>query len=1274
MLSLDLIFYIKIYLLFISCFLLFFLIVDRKLQPSNTFHEYATGNKDAPPIPSKRDPFPENLLNFSKNLYYKPDNETLEKNETHFLNNLEEKNELSFKVTEGDCEIPNSRNSQILMKLCREESVKRLISGWNKAAEHSDDIKNISRDIHFENNFHSKTPLKKLSDHILNEQKNSLSTNDKSDVFFTSKTESNIINSMDKFQDVSDHQNLSDSISKSSPPDDIHAGKLVGKATVIRRPSIAKLKALFEKTPQNNTDSSETGRRRALFRSHSHYVSQSSRAFTLSDSTNQANSSNSESRSPLALKVDESKSEKEKTNSQNNIESCFSHNLENLDSLHMAYSTQPVTIQDNIDYVHPSNSNRKAVLKISQTSSADNCKESTVQTSILENPTNRSSVYESHFHAYDLNDNTKVKTKQTPSNSSKKDKPPELPVKKKPVAPLPQTPVYVEKNKESEIIVPRFKVNVPKENVFLESSNKISNVQKETANKNSNQIEKSFREISSVKASVASPDWNSDDSLREYVRRSQDVQKHVLHKNQSFSDPEQSARYVDQSIKQVAKPKLSLTDQTYPKLTYSVEKGLGEKLAFSHECAYMNVNSLAQKNIRQIEEKLKNHPRGAIIDLTSRKSYIDGMASTPDRQYIFKNTSEPVKFLQRQEARELLPQDKVNSKNELLAKDSTSKIQANNSKSVAPKSENSRFESDHLNSKNLLLHSPPPKTKRGHLSKSNSKGPSLTPNSPDSNEVSSDSKTVASNTSDKTSKAVSSPSYLSANVSQNVNTTLNNPSPAADRSDPRYFPVTRQTASDAKYESEKHKAEAREAASGRQVNAYEPLYSSKPVNSVYHKYPVSYDKTAQEAKVLKDFKYPPDSAKSHFDKEPLYGLQRSTSGPQILPSSDSNQKVPLSSDVNSSYNIYGQISEDNKMSKSFHGAETRAISQYDTNQAYAIYGTTGQHNMFPPGPPKPPRTFHYDMKSNQEKASETYSKTDHNAKREGGRYIVSVASPKHSSVQNPMQATNMEYRYERIPDVEHVTSKNAYQPQTTYVSPISNEVHMSKSYPLTNYDRSYYPRPYGKQYYPESVAFRNVHPVHHVSNNIYAVPEKPPYPQKNIYGTVRHQNTFSDYENIYDAQMEYMRSMANSGTKNEHQNIYQSLNPNSAAGLQYSQSDVNVYGVLQAPKMHAQFTKSHTPPDRDFKNVNESSVNSVPKRVYFDTLQRKNKQHVTWEQRRSHDDMDIRPAPSARLREQIHARRSMVELDNLEISIASDEGWSLLYYKTDISFFIILHS
>lgn len=1277
------------FIVIILIFIRFSFLAERKIQSSNTFHDYIPGNKDVPPIPSKRDPFPENLLNFSKTIIYKAEidrcsNETLNKSETSSSNKQKDNVELdqNLKLAEHECDPPYSRNSQILMKLCREESVKRLISGWNKAVEQSDDTKNVNKEIVSENDFHTKTPIsKKVPEQVSNDRKHSFPNQDSHDISFSLKTESIPTNFMHSSSTASDDNIPNDTFLKTNSPEDTHAGKLVGKATVIRRPSIAKLKALFEKTSQNTSESNESGRRRTLFRSHSHYVSHTSRAFTLSDGSNQHTASGSEVKPASLLKSEENRSERSKTNNQSNVESNHLYNLENLSNSHSGYNSQQSASSDNHEYYQSSDENRKQTVKDPHMSSTEFNRENSHKINCTESSANHSGHFESHFNSDDLNSSTKAKMKQNSNFNVKKEKPPELPMKKKPAISVPQLPNFVEKNiKESESTVPRFKVNVPKENqIYGESSNKLNNslLQREaSSNKILNQVEKSFKENNCIKASVASPDWNSDDSLREYVRRSQDIERHVLHKNQSFSDPEQSARCLEQTAKQATKPKLSLTDQTYPKFTYSAEKGLDEKISFSHECAYMNVNSLAQKNIRQIEEKLKSHPRGAIIDLTSRKSYIDELPTAAEKSYVFRNTVEPVKFLPRQESRDLLSQDKHSNKTEPMSKESSSKSHSNlsNVKSNSSKADSTKNDSDHINSKNLLLHSPPPKSKRGHPSKSSSKLPSVPPVAQDSSEIPSDNSKSIPSTVDKNKqivKLVAPQNYTSANISQNsspttattttttvimtttttTSSTSTHSTPAADRSDPRYFPVTRQTASDARYESEKHKAETREAATGRQITSYEHHYSNKPANTIYHKLPLGYEKPNSETKVMKDVKYTHDNTKSHYDKEPLYGLQRSTSGPQIMPStSDTSQKISHSSDLSRSYNIYGQIGEDNKISKSFHASETRTMPQYETNQPYSIYGTTGQHNMFPPGPPKPPRTYHYDIKSNQEKVPDVF-KSDHNTKRDGGRYIVSVASPKHSNSQNPLppsNSVNVDYRYDRATEIGHVASKNVYQPQPTYVSPLTNEVHMSRSYPFTNYDRSYYPRPYGKQYYPDSIAFRNVQPVHHVTNNIYAVPDKPMYAHQNIYGTVKHRNTFSDYENVYDAQIDYMHAVSNSNAKSEHQNIYQSINPNSMSGLQYSQSDASVYAVLQTPKSHGQFKSSQAP--------TESSGNSVPKRVYFDTLQRRNKQHVTWEQRRSHDDMDIRPAPSARLREQIHARRSMVELDNLEISVASDEG------------------
>ncbi|KFM74600.1 hypothetical protein X975_02599, partial [Stegodyphus mimosarum] len=506
----------------------------------------------------------------------------------------------------------------------------------------------------------------------------------------------------------------------------------------------------------------------------------------------------------------------------------------------------------------------------------------------------------------------------------------------------------------------------------------------------------------------------------------------------------------------------------------------------------MNVNSLAQKNIRQIEDKLRDHPRGAIIDLTSRKSYIDDMNTTTEKQYIFRNTVQPVKFSQRQETRDLTPQGKSNIIRPEIStlKNSSAKCfpSVYGPKTAESKTETSKNDLDNINSKNLLLHSPPPKSKRGHPSKSNSAVSSSLPSASAVTDTSPNNSKIVSNVTDSSKQT-----NASFSSSSNTTVTTSSTTTMADRSDPRYFPVTRQTASDARYECEKQKASSRENFNNsRTGNLYESHYSIHPSTSVYHKLPLPYDKTATEYDkytpklILKDVKYAHESNKNNsYDKEPLYGLQRSTSGPQILPStSDTSQKTAVGSEANRSFTLYNQISEESRKPKSAPAVETRQQSHYNQNTSFGLYGAIGQQHSFPPGPPKPPRTFHYDLKSSQERIpqSEVY-KGDQNIKRDGGRYIVSVASPKHSSQHPVLQATknsSQEYRYpdDHLTESAHRSSNNSQLHQSTYGSSLPNEVHMSRSYPFATYDSLYsHPRPYGKQFYPESIGYRNVQPL-----------------------------------------------------------------------------------------------------------------------------------------------------------------------------------------------------
>ncbi|GFR31115.1 tyrosine-protein phosphatase non-receptor type 12 [Trichonephila clavata] len=1140
------------------------------------------------------------------------------------------------KDMDSDNDLPYTKNSRTLQKLCREESVKRLISGWNKAAEHTGDLKMSSKENYSESQNFKTSMSKKHLDNYAIEQKAFQSVDSATpDQMLNQKVERAPFPTDNKPDDQLPHET-----SKTSSPEDMRAGKLVGKATVIRRPSIAKLKALFEKSSQGNVESSDSNRqRRTLFRSHSHYVSQSSRAFTVSDGRDQSAYSNQSTESSYVSSKDENSAIKEVGERKIYFERSRNNNVQNS-------SSSPFYEKSSENVKHDCNPNtgetKQRISEKSPSSFTDN-RNSGLQVNASNNIPNESfSNSESYFN-FDVGEAQHSKTLK--KSAQKKEKVPELPIKKKHPAPLPQLDA-IDKN-VSENTVPRFQININKNNTLS---------QKEVdLNKARHQTDIPYKGSIGSKGLLSNyQDCNSEESLREYRRHSQEMEKKVLHKNQSFSDPEQgSARNLEMS-KQILKPKSSLTDQTYPKFTYSGGKTASDdKLPSAYESTYMNVNSLAQKNIRQIEDKLKNHPRGAIIDLTSRKSYVDEMSVNTEKHFVFRNTSQPVKILQSQESRDLTPQEKCSiNKTDNSIGISSSKA---NSKIIESKSENTKNDSDHINSKNLLLHSPPPKSKRGHLSKTNSKSPISPPtNVSDSvNDSSSNINTVAPSQQGQT-KQINPKTLQAANFSlvsspPNLNVAVSNTSTTVDRSDPRYFPVNRQTASDAKYESEKHKALTRErerlASSHPGSHIYETLYSVKASMPIYQKLPVAYEKCKPEnyerlnQKMLpKDSKYSQENSKVTAEKEPLYSLQRSTSGPQILPSVP--DPVQKGSDLNKSL-----------------PAEISKPPHCDQNPSYRH--SSGQV-MFPPGPPKPPRTFHYDQE--RVPVSETY-KTEQSINRDGGRYIVTVASPKHSNqyvnITSPRSGPVLEYRYTdgRIPDHNSVNAPHQY----AYVPQPVNEVHMSRSYPFTNYDNVYsHPRPYGKQFYPESVAYRNVQPVTRVNSNVYSTVKEQPRHAQDIYGTVKHRNTFSDYENVYDAQIDYLRAMSNTHTKNEYQTHHQSTTQNSVQDLQYSQSDANVYGVVQAPSAHSHLSKSsHVSGKTEYQNTDENIGNvSSPKRVYFDTLQRKHKQHVSWEQRRSHDDMDIRPAPSARLREQIHARRSMVELDNLEISVASDDGYS----------------
>ncbi|XP_022246587.1 uncharacterized protein LOC106463400 isoform X1 [Limulus polyphemus] len=203
--------------------------------------------------------------------------------------------------------LTTSHDTLVLNKLRREASVKRLISGWNKASVESEgsssggqDQKN--GDCEEQEVFHSSEKKHQTLGNGLSCRKDGI-LNENSSSRVSKKRPLIKVRSFSASEVEGDH-------SSSPPPDSLggptrrtveensyfspnllsrssfeterlkkphNSERLVGKATVIRRPSIAHLKALFEKSVASENDASQdhlSRRQRPLSRSHSHHIPQ----------------------------------------------------------------------------------------------------------------------------------------------------------------------------------------------------------------------------------------------------------------------------------------------------------------------------------------------------------------------------------------------------------------------------------------------------------------------------------------------------------------------------------------------------------------------------------------------------------------------------------------------------------------------------------------------------------------------------------------------------------------------------------------------------------------------------------------------------------------------------------------------------------------------------------------------------------------------------------------------------------------------------------------
>lgn len=108
-------------------------------------------------------------------------------------------------------------------------------------------------------------------------------TDRKSDIFDSTKALS-LLSCRESYPSCNKSENIEKKLSEvagitvNESSEDFKSAKKVGKATVVRRPSISKLKALFEKSGISSQKCSNDGSKRLLFRNNSHHVSRAGSA------------------------------------------------------------------------------------------------------------------------------------------------------------------------------------------------------------------------------------------------------------------------------------------------------------------------------------------------------------------------------------------------------------------------------------------------------------------------------------------------------------------------------------------------------------------------------------------------------------------------------------------------------------------------------------------------------------------------------------------------------------------------------------------------------------------------------------------------------------------------------------------------------------------------------------------------------------------------------------------------------------------------------------
>lgn len=381
-------------------------------------------------------------------------------------------------------------------------------------------------------------------------------------------------------------------------------GKIVGKATVIRRPSIARLKALFEKSDSDDVSGGEANRRRPVFRSYSQRITPRRPSVAQVPDGAEAPSmaskfkpllSKRKSLGPSARKAKEFR-DQEKSQRQLGASSTTTSKKESQADQPVPETVPTTKVMTTPPVLMVSSSGEANTRPQGATSSLSGTGGDAWEKNVLYKSFSSSNISGLASQATGnvssskpLSEASRMSLSSSVSSKlgQKCDPPPQLPTKKRTAQTLyAPIPFYT--------------------------------------------VDPATRKSQTLPASAGNA--NNTTQPQQSQARGSSIYDFLPRKD--FDMPPRLPPKTKPSKLQTPVVPISALNNTYVNVS-DMLLARNELMSRLSDGRYINVNPEAKENLKRIESVIRQHPRGAIIDLTSRKSFNDRIAAGPKYEQVW---------------------------------------------------------------------------------------------------------------------------------------------------------------------------------------------------------------------------------------------------------------------------------------------------------------------------------------------------------------------------------------------------------------------------------------------------------------------------------------------------------------------------------------------------------------------------------------------------------------------------------------------------------------